>query len=275
MSGDIASSVRTPGSGENVGVISKAESKQDNSTTTSRSVQRVALDTDVLAFPSAPLINASSSAAVYPAESETAGTAQAGAAGTITLAAGASSVTDYYKGMRIYLVSGTGGSTGQQRIITAYNGSTKVATISPNWGTNPDNTTRYQIFNDCEGMSKIILKPTLILASLGTFKFLTCGLLVKIYDDNLNIIAVKTLQPATPFPWTYAASGNYLYPSAPLSDPAISNGYLCPLLEVPTYGAKNYSVQLLSFTYSMTVWGAGAPMTVTAEGTLTLYTTAI
>lgn len=70
-------------------------------------------------------------------------TAQAGAAGTITLDASASSTTDFYRGTRIYLTGGTG--SGQSRIVTAYNGTTKVATITPNWATNPDNTTTFAI----------------------------------------------------------------------------------------------------------------------------------
>lgn len=64
-----------------------------------------------------------------------AATAQNGANGSITLDAGASSVTDFYKGTRIYLTAGTG--AGQSRLCTAYNGTTKVATIEPDWITNP------------------------------------------------------------------------------------------------------------------------------------------
>lgn len=71
------------------------------------------------------------------------GTAQGGAASTITLAAGASSVTDFYVGMIITTTGGTG--TGQSKRITAYNGTTKVATITGSWATNPDATTTYSI----------------------------------------------------------------------------------------------------------------------------------
>lgn len=63
------------------------------------------------------------------------GTCQDGANGSVTLDAGASSVTDFYKGTRIYLTAGTG--VGQSRLCTGYNGTTKVATIEPNWITNP------------------------------------------------------------------------------------------------------------------------------------------
>lgn len=71
------------------------------------------------------------------------GTAQAGAAGSITLAAGAGGATDLYKGARIATTGGTG--VGQSRMITAFNDTTKVASVAPNWVTNPDATTTYEI----------------------------------------------------------------------------------------------------------------------------------
>lgn len=71
------------------------------------------------------------------------GTAQAGAAGTITLASGASSVNDYYNYQIVTLTGGTG--AGQARIISDYVGSTKVASVNGNWATTPDNTTTYTV----------------------------------------------------------------------------------------------------------------------------------
>lgn len=57
------------------------------------------------------------------------GTATAGAAGSITLEAGTSTENNFYNGQIITITSGTGsGSTG---VITAYNGTTKVATVVP------------------------------------------------------------------------------------------------------------------------------------------------
>jgi len=70
------------------------------------------------------------------------GTAQAGGATTITLASGASATNDFYKNDGIQILSGTG--AGQFRFITAYAGSTKVATVSA-WATNPDATSVYTI----------------------------------------------------------------------------------------------------------------------------------
>ena len=71
------------------------------------------------------------------------GTAQAGAAGTITLDASASAVDDFYNGTVIQLISGTG--VGQARVINNYVGATKVASVAENWATTPDNTSVFVI----------------------------------------------------------------------------------------------------------------------------------
>lgn len=72
------------------------------------------------------------------------GTAQAGSAGSITLAAGASATDDIYNGMVISITSGTG--SGSSGIITDYVGSTKVATVQKTTATfTPDNTSVYSI----------------------------------------------------------------------------------------------------------------------------------
>jgi len=71
------------------------------------------------------------------------GTAQAGAAGSITLRAGASATDDLFNSMAVVTLSGTG--TGQARVITDYNGTTKVAAVSPDWTTNPSSDTTYVV----------------------------------------------------------------------------------------------------------------------------------
>lgn len=75
------------------------------------------------------------------------GTAQAGAAGTITLAAGAAAYS--LVGCIVRTTGGTGGggaggANNQARLITAYNTSTKVATVVPNWETTPGADTTYE-----------------------------------------------------------------------------------------------------------------------------------
>lgn len=70
-------------------------------------------------------------------------TAQAGASGSITLDASASATDDLYNGQLVSVIGGTG--AGQTRLITDYVGSTKVATISPNWTTNPSSDSVFLI----------------------------------------------------------------------------------------------------------------------------------
>jgi hypothetical protein len=77
------------------------------------------------------------------------GTAQAGAAGSITLDTGASSVDDFYNQKRIVIMSGTG--AGQSAIIADYVGSTRVAstfcegTTDGSWRTNPSSSSIFVI----------------------------------------------------------------------------------------------------------------------------------
>lgn len=70
-------------------------------------------------------------------------TATAGAASSITLDAGASATNSIYNLNIITITSGTG--AGQSRLISAYVGATQVASVTPNWTTNPDNTSVFSI----------------------------------------------------------------------------------------------------------------------------------
>jgi hypothetical protein len=73
-----------------------------------------------------------------------AGTAQAGAASTITLdATEASSTDEIYNGQILFITSGTGAE--QTRRILAYDGITKVATMFVPWDVVPDDTSEYVI----------------------------------------------------------------------------------------------------------------------------------
>lgn len=69
------------------------------------------------------------------------GLAQGGGTNTITLNINASSDDDAYLGQIIFLKGGTGAD--QASHITAYNGTTKVATINKDWAVIPDTTTTY------------------------------------------------------------------------------------------------------------------------------------
>ena len=58
------------------------------------------------------------------------------------LATSASTRDNWYSGLTISITAGTG--NGQSRTISSYVG-TQVATVSVNWGTNPDSTSQYSI----------------------------------------------------------------------------------------------------------------------------------
>lgn len=78
-------------------------------------------------------------------------TAQAGSNDTITLAAGASALDDFYNMMVLTIIEGTG--AGQMRTFKDYNGTTKVATACSDWIVNPDATSKYVISsNACTGV---------------------------------------------------------------------------------------------------------------------------
>jgi len=66
------------------------------------------------------------------------GTATAGSTTTVTLPAGRSTVTGFYVGNTLRITGGTG--SGQSGTISAYDGSTGVATVSTTWGTAANST---------------------------------------------------------------------------------------------------------------------------------------
>ena len=69
------------------------------------------------------------------------GTAVTGSTNTITLPSSFSSSNLAYLGVTISITSGT--DAGDVRTISAYNGVTKVATVSQNWTTTPDSTSAF------------------------------------------------------------------------------------------------------------------------------------
>lgn len=74
---------------------------------------------------------------------ENIGYAAAGATSTITLSTAASAIDGAYVGMECYLTQNTG--SGQRRVISAYVGATRVATLSVAWLVIPDTTSVYEI----------------------------------------------------------------------------------------------------------------------------------
>lgn len=71
------------------------------------------------------------------------GQAVAATASTITLSATALIDNDSYVGSVVFITTGVG--AGQARLITAYVGGTKVASVSPDWEITPDATSIYKV----------------------------------------------------------------------------------------------------------------------------------
>ena len=102
------------------------------------------------------------------------GTAQTGGNTSITLATTATRGTvsvadDHYNEMPIYIESGIG--IGQSNIITAYAGSTKVATVGFTWATNPDSTSVYSLcppIPEAFHMLPVLRVSSLALSSMET-----------------------------------------------------------------------------------------------------------
>ena len=111
-------------------------------TGTPNALQSGRVDSYLGATASAVIASASFAAdtGLVPARSNT---AQAGASTSITLDASASSTTDFYKGCFIAITGSTG--SGQTRLCTAYNGTTKVATVTPAWATNPTSSSTFAV----------------------------------------------------------------------------------------------------------------------------------
>lgn len=104
------------------------------------------------------------------------GTAQAGAATSITLAVGASAVDDAYKNMTVRITGGTG--IGQERKISGYIGATKVATVSAAWATNPNATSTYDVIdrpNACYNTYRTCQDKASYLKGTQTLKFIGRG----------------------------------------------------------------------------------------------------
>jgi hypothetical protein len=98
-----------------------------------------AIPTKVSTVNKATLTNGTNTAS-YAAHN---GTAQAGAATTITLQSGASGSDDFYNTMIVEIADGAG--KGQTREVTDYVGSTLVATVGAAWDVAPDSSSVYAV----------------------------------------------------------------------------------------------------------------------------------
>lgn len=82
-------------------------------------------------------------------------TAQGGDVQAITLDASASTVANFYRGCAVEIIGGTG--VGQKRYVTAYDESSKVATVDDPWITQPDNTSVFRLLAESQGTTAAAL----------------------------------------------------------------------------------------------------------------------
>lgn len=94
------------------------------------------------------------------------GTAQAGAAGSITLATAASSTNDFYNGNQVFITGGAGAGQAP-RIIVDYIGSTRQALVDPSWAVTPDATSEVIILPSAPAPADTANLPNVVAASLA------------------------------------------------------------------------------------------------------------
>jgi hypothetical protein len=140
-------------------------------------------------------------AVAFPGSTISSGTAQSGGASTITLAAGEDALDGIYREMTISITSGTG--AGQGKIISSYNGTTKVVTANSAWSTQPDNTSVYAIkiplrsspaANTARWSTFITASPYVYVCSSGTTTGTGLRVNGSLATGNKSIIAAQFTQ---------------------------------------------------------------------------------
>jgi len=113
-------------------------------------------------------------------------------ASQITLKSEASTVNDYYTGNTIVIVAGTNKGVATGYAITGYNGTTKVANVSPSFAITPTSNSIYSIHKptSVDGPFKTNDDGTfggiLYIPSDDTMKFRTGQRILRIIDNNTN-----------------------------------------------------------------------------------------
>lgn len=93
---------------------------------------------------SATAVAAAITGTAQTGEKDVTGTAQSGStSSTLKLASATSGTTNRFQGTLVEITGGTG--KGQIRTVTAWDSTTKVATISPKWDVTPDATSTYRL----------------------------------------------------------------------------------------------------------------------------------
>jgi hypothetical protein len=198
----------------------------------------------------------------------TSGTAQGGTSTNITLAVGASATDDFYKNALLVIVSGAG--AGQARSITAYSGTTKIATVDRAWGVTVNGTSHYMVIPAANtpidgsiiagAVWDVALASHLTAGSTGA-KLNTAGTPYVQFEANGDTVAPVILQVASPTHTSVRIT---------FSEPVVmttgSNGAL---------NISNYSIPGLTIVAISALTAQQVLLTTSAQAPLFLYTLSV
>lgn len=163
------------------------------------------------------------------------GTAQAGGANTITLAAGASAVDNFYEYFTISITGGTG--AGQSRVVGSYVGATKVATVTEDWTTPPDATSTYSID------AQVAYAPVSSTFESVTIYFNVDGVLHKM-TGAMGTVAMELNAKAIPV-FKFKFTGQYVAVADAAAPAVVLTAWQKP---VPVNGVNTTGLRLHGFT---------------------------
>lgn len=164
-------------------------------------------------FSSAPNVNvfSASNDALEKSDFAADGTAQAGTASTIQLASAETYGDSGIVGRQVCLTSGTG--LGQCRRVSGYVGATDTATVSRNWTTTPDNTSKYVVsvmaedfdaagaeLTSCPSATASFRDQIMLAYMIARNKITQSATEWKLYrNDGSTVLCTKTVTPGATF----------------------------------------------------------------------------
>ena len=114
-------------------------------------------------------------------------TVQAATSSTVDAHSSLPNLGTEYVGMYVAIVAGTG--AGQLRRISGYADANKRFTVTPNWSTTPDGTSKYRVLIPCWGYNRIHVKAEFQNAAATTAK---CTVALKLFGDPPSVVGYDT-----------------------------------------------------------------------------------
>lgn len=177
------------------------------------------------------------------------GTAQAGAATTITLESGSSAVDDFYNDMIIEL------DDNQTAIITDYDGTTLIATVDATWTTNPGATTDYSIYVREVGILTYAgLSPNDAIWAIEKLETLRGTELEK--KDWMELIGIDATNAIGDIPSEYARRGTSLLFDIAINEALALRGWYYRYPTVLAEATPTIECELPEYWHEVVVLGA-------------------